>query len=322
MKTINEVIELANENFYKKDVDSLKNIISFFYENNIPFNEEKEGFNLLSFLLKEEDNYNFYLPDSLLEKRSKNFIDYFAYLKNENISLNTNVRVFDSETLYCFYRYGSAFCMEKNQPSGKIHLIRAILDSFQNRTPEEIIPVLEYITENFKGKPFLDISINMPDGSDKAFLSKCINNEKCSSLLIKIMDLNPFVFWYGLTNFEYSGTKLKYKFLENQVNKSCHIQNILRDFMASYSFQSISKNITLGEAYNKWLYKRDIEDENLFSYKDIVEAMYKLKKNNSFYEEYRQAYEELNSFFKANREKNYLNRKIINVDNQKNMKRL
>jgi len=322
MKTINEVIKLANENFYKKDVGSLKNLISFFYENNIPFNEEKEGFNLLSFLLKEEDNYNFYLPDSLLEKRSKNFIDYFSYLKNENISLNTNVRVFDSETLYCFYRYGSAFCMEKNQPSGKVHLIHAILDSFQNRTPEEIIPVLEYITENFKGKPFLDISINMPDGSDKAFLSKCINNEKCSSLLIKIMDLNPFVFWYGLTNFEYSGTKLKYKFLENQVNKSCHIQNILRDFMANYSSQSISKNITLGEAYNKWLYKRDIEDGNLFSDKDIVEAMYKLKKNNSFYEEYSQAYEELNSFFKANREKNYLNRKIINVDNQKNMKRL
>lgn len=322
MKTINEVIKLANENLYKKDVGSLKNLISFFCENNIPFEGEKEGFNLLSFLFKEEDNYNFYLPDSLLQKRSKNFIDYFTYLKNENIFLNTNVRVFDSETLYCFYHYGSAFCMEKNQPSGKIHLIRAIIESFQNRTPEEIIPVLEYIIENFKEEPFLDISINMPDSSDKAFLSKCIKNEKCVSLLVKIMDLNPFIFWSGLTNFEYSGTELKYKFLENPGNKSCYIQNILRDFITQFSFEIKSKNISLGEAYNKWLYKRDIEDENLFSNRDIRQAMYKLKNNNFFHEEYSQTYEELDSFFKAKREKNHLNKKIINVNNQKKMKRL
>lgn len=322
MKTINEVIQLAHENFYKKDVESLKKLICFFRENNIVFQGDKEGFNLLSFLVQEENDYNFYLPDSVLQRRSKNFIDYFTYLKNENIFLNTNVRVFDSETLYCFYRYGSAFCMEKNQPSGKIHLIRAIIESFQNRTPEEIVPVLEYIIDNYKGKPFLDISINMPDVSDKAFLLKCIKNEKCASLLVKIMNLNPFIFWPGITNFEYSGTELKYKFLENPINKSCHIQNVLRDFIEHYSLQARSKHISLGEAYNKWLYKIDIEDENLFLDKDIIEAMYQLKKNDFFYKEYSQAYEELNSFFEASREKKYLDKKIINVDNQKNMKRL
>lgn len=321
MKTINEVIQLANENFYRKDVNSLKNIVSFFRENNIFFDGEKEGFNLLSFLMQEE-NDDFYLNDSVLERRSKNVIDYFTYLKDENILLNTNVRVFDSETLYCFYHYGSAFCMEKNQPSGNIHIICAILKLFKNRKAEEIIPVIEYITDNFKGEPFLNISIHMLDPSDKFFLSECIKNEECVSLLLILMDLNPFVFWSGLTSFEYSGTKLKYKFLENPVNKSCHIQNILCEFIARHSLQNRSKNISLGEAYNKWLYKKDIEDKILFSDKDVMETMYKLKNNSFFYEKYGPAYEELNSFFEANIEKKYLDKKIINVDTQKNMKRL